>query len=86
MKLVISLLLLFILCSGCTPSAEEYRPEVIPEGLSDCKFFVVLSSSGRHTKVVRCPNSSTSTSYMQGKVQSTTVVIDGFEYVKKDNQ
>jgi hypothetical protein len=58
---------------GCT----EYRPYEItdksklPEGLMDCAVY----STGYGT-VVRCPNSSTSLSYMSGKVQVHTNVID----------
>ena len=53
---------------------------VVPEGLEDCKVFLWRSDSMDSLNVVRCPNSTTSTTYRVGKHSVTTVVIDGVTY------
>lgn len=72
-----------LLLSACTPSGHEVVMPVIPDGLKDCKFFKLTDENGTVIRVVRCPMSSTSATYQSGKVSTTTVVIDGMEYVKK---
>lgn len=53
-------------------------------GLEDCTYYVVDPGgiSGQ-MRVIRCPNSTTSTRYNQGKTTVDTVVIDGVEYVRR---
>lgn len=68
--------------AGCQPHAEKLDFPVIPDGLKDCQFFKLGQGGlGRDIMVVRCPNSSTSTTYQQsnGKTTSskTVVNIDG---------
>lgn len=43
----------------------------LPDGLRDCAVYTT-----DYGTVIRCPNSSTSLSYMSGKVQVHTTVID----------
>ena len=54
-------------------------------GLEDCTYYKV--DPGGTTpiiNVIRCPNSTTSSAYTQGKARINTVVIDGVEYVQRD--
>lgn len=77
-----TIVLLSLVLSACSDSYNTMDFPVVPEELKDCKFFSVSNSSGSHLKVVRCPNSQTSTTYIEGKVTKTTVVIDGATYEK----
>lgn len=65
--------------TACSPSYEEKHYPVLPAELKDCKFYEV-SNGGSTIKVVRCPNSQTSTTWMQSNGKSSTtrsaVVID----------
>lgn len=54
----------------------------IPAELSQCTFTRMTSSSGRNMTVVRCP-SSTVTATEHNKAMTTTVTIDGNEYVSE---
>ena len=69
---------------ACTPSANEVKFGVMPEGLKDCKTFEVWPGDGNKITVFRCPNSTTSINYMQGKVHKTVITIDGIEYIPKE--
>lgn len=54
-------------------------------GLEDCTYYVVdPGGTSPVMRVIRCPNSTTSTRYNQGKTAVNTVVIDGVEYQRKD--
>lgn len=64
---------------GCSPSYESMSMPVLPDELKDCKFYYV-SNGGPYMRVVRCPNSSTSTTYTSGNTKRTDVVIDGVTY------
>ena len=74
-----------ILFAGCNfqPSAKEKVWEVLPEELKDCKFYNLTDSKGNFMRVVRCPLSSTTIQYQNGKTQEIAVIIDGQEYIKK---
>jgi hypothetical protein len=74
-KIVIIFALLAL--SGCTNKYSEANFPVRPPELSDCKFFKMSNSSGEKITVVRCPNSTTSTTERVGKQDQTTVVTDG---------
>lgn len=63
-----------ILLAGCN-SAEQVYPKVKPTGLKDCEFYSMYIS-GDHMSVVRCPNSSTTTTYRSGKTERSVAVID----------
>ena len=52
------------------------------KGLEDCQFFRLRTHTHSHTlKVIRCPNSSTSTNYNQSSIKSSipisNTVVDG---------
>jgi len=67
------------LLAACTPNVTEGAPvpaNIMPEELKDCKFFRLSNEHGNVITVVRCPNSTVSTTQHQ-KSPVTTVTIDG---------
>ena len=69
--------------AGCGPSSVITNYPMPPE-LSDCSQYRLRAGDlGTTIVVVRCPNSTTSTTHPVGKSRSTTVVIDGVEYTPK---
>jgi hypothetical protein len=64
-----------LLAAGCQPSVTvpDYP---LPTELSDCKLFK-LSNGIDDITVARCPNSTTSTTFREGKHDETAVVVDG---------
>jgi len=87
MKLISILIPLVVatvaLLTGCEPSAKVRTYPVLPDELKDCKFFYLNGGDGVGSITVgRCPNSTT-TVQMNNKARTTTVVIDGKEYVTK---
>ena len=68
-------LCLAVLAAGCQPSVETAKYP-LPAELQDCKLFK-LSDGLNSITVVRCPNSTTSTNYREGKSDRTSVVVDG---------
>lgn len=52
----------------------------LPPEMKDCKMFSLQSTYGNVVTAIRCPNSSTTASYMNGKARTNTIVIDGVEY------
>lgn len=67
------------LLAACSPSVEEVVPvpaNIMPEELKDCKFFRLQNEHGGSITVVRCPNSTVSTTQHQ-KNPVTTITIDG---------
>ena len=84
MKYALILLSAFML-SACEPkSVDVTNTFVLPDTLADCTITVITNTNGGLLNVVRCPSSSTSTTYQQGKSQQTFVVIDGQKYVKAE--
>lgn len=81
MKKIILLAMLFVL-AGCEPGARTKIYPVLPDELKDCKFFIITDDSGGHITVARCPNSTTTTR-QNDKRGTTSVIIDGKEYVAK---
>lgn len=80
-------LILVLVLVGCK-GENEYTPlhfPTLPPELSDCKFYYVSNENWHRLSIVRCPNSTTSTTYRDNKSQKTVIVIDGVEYeaVKK---
>lgn len=72
-----------VLMVGCEPSNETRTDEFkLPDYLSDCTITKLVDKNTAIFTVVRCPNSSTSTTYMNGRSSQTSVVIDGQKYVK----
>ena len=85
MKKFLVILIMSLAITACSPTASETSDSYkIPEELNDCKFFYLYSPSKSGLNVVRCPNSSVSTTYMQGKTPTTTVTIDGVIYTRKE--
>lgn len=78
------LLVLAVVLAGCTDAYKTTDLPVLPDELKDCKTWYVTNSSGTHLYITRCPNSTTSTT-QPSKSPTTSVVIDGVEYVKKDS-
>lgn len=79
-KLVrISLAAAAVVLAGCSPNYNSLSMPVLPDELKDCKFYIVTDGI-RELRVVRCPNSTTSTTYSSGKTSRTDVVIDGVTY------
>lgn len=78
----IMLLAAMLILAGCKPSSEVRTFPVLPTELLDCKFFYLLDGTNSGVTVARCPNSTT-TVRQNDKAGTTTVVIDGAEYVKK---
>jgi hypothetical protein len=62
------------LLAACNPTQQQYQAS-LPVELGDCKFYVV-ETNGQRTRIVRCPNSSTTVWYRSGKVMQQTVTID----------
>jgi hypothetical protein len=64
---------------GCEQKSEEHtRNYDIPKGLEDCKIHKLKSPAVEmiNLHVVRCPNSSTSTTYRSGKSTYSVTVLD----------
>lgn len=79
------LMLAILLLSACdmTPQTKVVDTGfVLPEDLKDCHMYEMINRSGTALYVMRCPNSTTSTS--AGKNPTTTVVIDDDTYVKQE--
>ena len=89
--LVISISIFTLLLVGCDNPREVKKDRYSialenSKGLEDCKDFRLNHNDGTGSiTVIRCPNSSTTTEYLEGKYTETTVVIDGVEYVKKQS-
>lgn len=79
---VVCVAALLLTVAGCTPSTEERRGFIMPAGMEDCKVYG-MSDGESYLNVVRCPNSTVTTT-SGGKNKVTTVVIDGVEYTTKE--
>ena len=87
MKTFLSILVL-VLLSGCY--SQEQRESSLAyavskiDGLSDCKSSIITTKGMHDLYVIRCPNSSTSTEYKQGKsTYIKTITVDGVKYEEK---
>lgn len=82
------LTLVAILLTGCveTHTEEVQGRYSMPDELRDCQMFDMESKSSQDIIVVRCPNSTTSTSYsyQSGKshYERRSVVIDGVKFIE----
>ena len=73
-KLIIAFLMVGFI--GCEKSTEEISGTFnMPEELKDCKMYS-LSNGVSSVKVVRCPQSSTSTTYNCGKTTCSTMSVE----------
>jgi hypothetical protein len=74
-KFIILTSLLFI--TACNDGYSTADFPVLPPELQDCSFYYLNNKKGSTITVVRCPNSTTTTTYKAGKSTKTTVVIAG---------
>jgi hypothetical protein len=76
MKILLALLPIVILITGCTPSYESADDDLkLPPEMSDCRSFLLKDSSGSHIYAIRCPNSTTTTT-KAGKYPTRAVVSE----------
>lgn len=88
------LLLSAILLTACEPQQPKEVTYIMPPELSDCKVHAIDSSNGPKLYVVRCSGqgkkTETSVEWSQSSGKTTTyyhtILIDGVEYVKKDEK
>lgn len=73
---IIFLLALLVLITGCENAAKELKFPVLPPDLQDCKIYYLTNEKGFNITIARCPNSTTTTNYKQGKSSHSTVVVD----------
>ena len=78
----IGMLVLATLLTGCTPSATEANYPVRPPELQDCKIYRLTNADGGSITVARCPNSTTTANYKNGKTSAATITVDGVAYVR----
>lgn len=84
MKYFYALMCLVLLVS-CSETREYTQRMNMPAELSDCRMYDVASHDGNISiTVMRCPNSTTTTQYKDGKYTEETILIDGVEYVNID--
>jgi hypothetical protein len=83
-SIFIAIILSAFLCS-CSDSANKLNFPALPPELSDCVIYELLNTSGDHIKIARCPNSTTTSTYTSGKTSTSTIIVDGVEYIKKKN-
>lgn len=80
MKKPLTMLFVLIFAMSLTGCEKETKDNTasydMPEGLKDCKVFGLKNDSGGWITVVRCPLSSTSTTYPSGKSTSTATVVE----------
>lgn len=89
MKKLINVTLLTIatlMVTGCDDSDTGSQRNVtakynLPTEMADCVIYRMSGGmSVNELTVVRCPNSTTSTTHQEGKVRRTTIVVDGVQY------
>jgi hypothetical protein len=83
MKQLILVFGVLLALTGCGPSAEHKEFPILPDVLKDCKFYRLTDGNGASITVARCPNSTTTTR-QSDKAGTTSVIIDGKEYVSKE--
>ena len=70
---------------GCEPTSRDATYQYkVPDELKDCTATRLRDDTGNRATVFRCPNSTTTTTSVQGKTNQTTVVIDGVTFVAKE--
>lgn len=88
MNKIIFVATLCALLVGCENGPSYYVDKTqdykLPEALQDCEIFYLRGNASYLTlTVMRCPNSSTTTSSLKGKIRAHTVVIEGTTYVEE---
>jgi hypothetical protein len=75
------LMIFSTLIAGCSNGYEEQSYPTLPDELKDCKVYYIHNKDGDNMKVMRCPNSTTSTHYVvhagKNSVARNNVVVDG---------
>lgn len=79
---IFGLFILAALLTGCTPSATEADYPVRPPELQDCKIYSLINGNGERITIARCPNSTTTANYKNGKTSAATITVDGVTYVR----
>ena len=75
-----------LLLTGCEQGLHDVKDLKKVPGLEDCTYYSLTpGGSTSSIQVVRCPNSSTTTTYASGKTKRNVVVIDGVEYVQRES-
>jgi hypothetical protein len=73
----VSMMFVMMFVVGCKPTAREDTGDfLLPKGLSDCRIYHLRDGTGISLNVVRCPNSSTSTTTSGKNSQSVVVVSE----------
>jgi hypothetical protein len=70
---IISIAMLAVMLSGCNPAyTDKSSSYLMPEGMKDCKVYSLEGDATSKTlTVVRCQQSETSTTFMNGKVRES---------------
>lgn len=83
MKILMLILISFILvsCGEDSRVRNETHRFSLNEELKDCKIYTLISQANsiganRYLEVVRCPNSSTTTNYRNGKTDEAVTVVE----------
>ncbi len=74
---------LFLASKLYTSTQSKVSYDAIPDGLSDCKFYILQNSAGADVSIVRCPLSNTAASTI-GKIEHP-VTIAASSTSKADN-
>lgn len=78
MKKLLFIIPVLFLVAACDPGYSDLSAKysVLPEELKDCKIYRLQGDGTGSMAVMRCPLSTTSVTYMEGKTQVTTATID----------
>jgi len=77
MKIFILISITSMLFFGCSKETEETTYHYsLPEELKDCKIFRLRGDNTSTLRVVKCPNSNTTTSYSEGKTKMDITVVE----------
>lgn len=77
---------LVLVLTGCSKETKNITEKfILPDGLKDCQVYFLQSSAINHIKVVRCPNSDTTTSYSSGKTRRSVTVVEEKEVSLKES-
>jgi len=86
MKVLLTMLMMCFLV-GCENSYEKIDFPVKPKELNDCSFYNLENKSGNSVSVVRCPNSSTTSTYQDSEGNSyVTYVTDGADNIPAEKR
>ena len=81
----VALAVVLMALAGCDAKSNVMHFDAeLPDGFKDCAFAKMLQKDGATYVIGRCPNSTTTVSQKQGKTQTSVAVVDGVEYVQKE--